>query len=419
MATPESTDKRKGQRAESPRVVVRIPSIDRFRQSYLKDISDGGLFVKAQKQLPLGSFVMLELWPPGWDEAAQLSAKVVRTVDPAKATPEAPAGMALQFVAIPPEIEARLHALVRELAEEESSAEGEDLPGASVARIEEMVGELELLREKVSLLETELTDSRGQIQALTEHATRLVEVQDELDTAQAKVAAGERRVAELEGKLATERKAAVEAREEAKEARELAKESRESATKAREEAKRLSAELDKTKALDRDLRRALGKAAGKPAGKKPGAASRPIAPEDEDEVIVEDLDGSSDPAAAALFEEPKEEDGTELELGLDDLDLGDDAGSLDGSSPLEPERAAAGPTFEEFGKRLGPKTRLIGTDALGAHTPVEEGEALIAELISASPTYSTLLSQVGEKLDAERVRRVLFDLSAKELIELR
>ncbi len=435
-------------------MVVRIPSVDRFRANYLKDLSDGGLFIKAPKTLPVGAFIMLELWPPGWSEPAQISAKVVRAVEAAKATADSPAGMAVRFVSVPPEIERRLEELVRELggdpddageAPEEGAGAAGEPPSASVAQIEALVAELDLLRERSSSLENELIESRGQIQALSDHAAALGEARDELDAAREKLSALEGQLEALRSELAAEKRAAAAAREEAKAARAEVKAAREEAKAVRTEADRLSAELQKNQARDGELQRLLSKAGIKGAGKGP-PPPRPPPPkrelardrdEEEEEVIVEDLDAA--PAKAdeepdggeelsidadadeALDEEVKiEGNDSGLELGLDDLDLGSEDDEA-GAKPLDAGEAdeAAGPAFDEFVRRLGPKTRLIGTDGLWQHRPVEEDEATIADLVGASPTFATLLAQIGDRIAEDRIRKLLFGLKSKELIELR
>ncbi len=89
MSTGEN---RKSPRVNAPHVLVKISSRDRFRSSYLKDLSEGGLFVKTDKAMPQGSELVIDLLPPGWTEALRLRGVVVR----ADKTP-GNAGMAVRF----------------------------------------------------------------------------------------------------------------------------------------------------------------------------------------------------------------------------------------------------------------------------------------------------------------------------------
>ena len=168
--TADPADKRRTPRLNALKVVVRIPSVDRFRTHYLKDISEGGLFVKAEKVLPEGSLLSLELWPPGWDEAVELSAKVIRSTDAATAALEGkPCGMAVQFVSVPVEVDRQLRSLVEAYQGEEAEAQVDPMS----AQIEAMIQELADARAKVSLLETQNAEARGQAEAFAEEVHKL------------------------------------------------------------------------------------------------------------------------------------------------------------------------------------------------------------------------------------------------------
>ncbi len=93
-------DKRRAPRVGAPKVVVRIPSADRFRSHYLKDLSEGGLFIRADRTFPVGSDLTIELWPPGGSPALTLSARITRVTEPAAAQPGHPAGMGVSFVGL-------------------------------------------------------------------------------------------------------------------------------------------------------------------------------------------------------------------------------------------------------------------------------------------------------------------------------
>ncbi len=95
-------------------VVVRIPSADRFRSHYLKDLSEGGLFIRADRTFPTGSDLTIELWPPGGAAALTLSARITRVTEPASAQPGHPAGMAVTFISLTADAQERLRQLITE-----------------------------------------------------------------------------------------------------------------------------------------------------------------------------------------------------------------------------------------------------------------------------------------------------------------
>lgn len=79
---------------------VRFPSPGSFRQSYERDVSQGGLFVATRFPAPVGQKVMLEIHPPA-GEAFRLEAEVVQSVPPTPSEDGSVnllAGMGVQFL---------------------------------------------------------------------------------------------------------------------------------------------------------------------------------------------------------------------------------------------------------------------------------------------------------------------------------
>src|SRR5689334_18126244 len=91
----DGPSRRRQERVKSPRVLLKIPSVARLRTYYLKDLSEGGAFIRLTSPLPIGSECTVELEAPGLEDPLPLKAKVVRIV--AEATPTEPTGMAVQF----------------------------------------------------------------------------------------------------------------------------------------------------------------------------------------------------------------------------------------------------------------------------------------------------------------------------------
>ncbi len=503
---PAPPDKRKASRLNAPKVVVRIPSVERFRTHYLKDISEGGLFVKAEKVLPAGAMLALELWPPGWDQALEVAGKVTRSVDPAAAAAEGrPCGMAVRFVNIPPEVDQQLKALV----EEHGTAVEAPAADPVGAQVEAVVRELAAAREKVSQLNADLVEARGQSEAFTEQIHKLEQEESEARAATARaegqrddlerqLAAETARLtaerdelqrrleketarsaqlggtnAELQRKLEKEKARAdglaaekdalqrkledATSKAEAEQARskeqlevvtgefealtrKFAKE-REEAKTQRERAERLARDLEKREARERGLRSLLDRVSGQ-GGDATGG--------DEDEVVVV---GGSDAETAHEKSEAEEEPpvdaeveavdaieesegafakgpegpgaapDVDLDFDLDDLDLDDQ--TIDDkkeSAPASPSKAAASAepdSFEAFNATLKPRTRLLAGDRLSDHAPKGDQEKLVIELLGASPTFGTLISQLEGRVPEDELRRMLCLLHAGALIELR
>jgi uncharacterized protein (TIGR02266 family) len=84
------SESRKSPRVNAPLIIVKIASRERMKSSYLKDLSEGGLFIRAEKVMPVGRELMVDLLPPGWQAPIRLSGTVVRVES-------SPQGMGLKF----------------------------------------------------------------------------------------------------------------------------------------------------------------------------------------------------------------------------------------------------------------------------------------------------------------------------------
>ena len=476
----DPADKRRNPRLSPLKVVVRIPSVDRFRTHYLKDISEGGLFVKAEKVLPIGSLLSLELWPPGWDEAVELSAKVIRSTDAATAALEgAPCGMAVQFVSVPVEVDRQLKSLVAAYQGEEA-----EVPVDPVgAQIEAMIQELADARAQVSALETQLAEARGQAEAFGEEVQRLQHDEAEARANSVKLAQErtelERKLKELTAKASAEETSLKQQLETARLAREqggreLAEQrdearnvmaqltldrnelerqlkeatasaaeeatlrdqleaargdmaqQREETRQQRERADRLATELKQREGREQAVKRLLNRAT--PRRPEPASVDRA----GEEVVVIGDtgewgaLAAAPAPSPPAGLVEPAGED-LDLEIELGEVDLADeiDLGFSTAAAPSPMlSSAPASPDldepegFAEFSASLKKKTRLSSRSGPGAQRPAGPEENQIFLMLGASPTFGTLLSQLGEKIPEGRLRRVLFDLLNKQLLAL-
>ena len=115
----------------------------------------------------------------------------------------------------------------------------------------------------------------------------------------------------------------------------------------------------------------------------------------------------------------------DLEIELSELDLGEeiDVGfsSAEVPSPMLSSMTLgeAPEGFAAFSGSLKGKTRLLIKSILGSQRAAGPDENQVFLLLGASPTFATLASQLDGKISEERLRRVLFDLLNKQLLELR
>ncbi len=423
IAPPPPSDRR--QRAASFRVVVRIPSADRFRALYLEDVAAGGLFVRAERALPAGAAVTLELWPPGWDHALDIEGQVVRSLDAAAAAAEGRSpGMAIRFVNVAPSVSRQLEALVAE--HRSAPATGTETTGASAASASI---EAAAAREKAARLEVELAEARGQVEALSQRVHVLEARDAESGPIVAECDDLRRRLAEAVGRVESEQVRAKEqlevvTREFEALTRKLARE-REETRLQRERGDRLALELKKSEAREIGLRGLLARVSGaEEAAAGPSAPERAIADAGEREA------GPAGIELAAMGPAPD----LELDLDLDEIIVEDEDEDL--LAPVEivaepkgaadrPPLAPAGPRevpeeeLEAFNTALLPRTRLVAGEHLRGHSPLGSDEAQVIELLDASPTLETLVGQLTGRVSEGEIRRILCLLYSGGLVDLR
>ncbi len=181
--SPQGPERRQHRRVSRPKVLLRIPTVDRLRSQYLKDLSGGGAFIRIAQPLPVGAVLRLEIEAPWLEGALELPATVVRSVPAEKATADEPAGMGVRFDELDADTRARLQQL---LESHGSSTELESTifqESANVqSALEEPKGTSELERTKTGSDEvrSELAEARRRICELEEQLKTLE--QDEATT---------------------------------------------------------------------------------------------------------------------------------------------------------------------------------------------------------------------------------------------
>jgi Tfp pilus assembly protein PilZ len=415
MASGFGSEQRRHPRVAPPKVVLRIPSVDRFREYYLKDLSQGGIFIKAEKLRSVGSELSLELWPPGWKEPLVLAAKVVRTIDPeqAEATHQT-AGMAVAFLPATPEIEQQLQWLVAEHQEAGESA-------GDSALEEEASGDLvvEGLQESLASAKSELAETRGQLEAYAEQAKTLEEENVEL---RVQTKAMEDEGAELREQIAQLGEALEAQRERATalSASVLSEELEEVVGDEEPPVLVASENSNEDLALEVDSSLLQEEPADEPPEDHAGDQAKPESLHELGLELNFEPDDLVDLTAGSA---PSGEEGAPDAL---DLLVDPDAEELNSEELIEeaPQNAPE-PQDEElkalaaFNASLTPKTRLMPGGSLTGYHSEYEDEALLADLLGAAPTFTTLLSQTEGKIEEDTLRLLLQRFQRKGLVSLR
>lgn len=181
------------------RLGVKVATRDAFRASYLRDLSEGGLFVRSQHPLPMGSQVAIELAPPN-HPVLSLLGKVVRREE---------GGFGVQFGELAAEVRSTLDALLAEYQEpsvplppDETALKAEiaDLKGS----IEAYEEELARLRESETALLEKLESAEAEKQVLEDIVTQLQTKAEELEYERAKMTALLSEAADQVAKLQTD-----------------------------------------------------------------------------------------------------------------------------------------------------------------------------------------------------------------------
>lgn len=463
-------DKRRAPRVGAPKISVRIPSADRFRSHYLKDLSEGGLFIRANKVLPEGTELLIDLWPPDEDSPLSLPARIVRATDAASVRLGQEPGMAVAFQQVAPDVAVRLRELIERHGHSVPPPVADDDP---VGRVQQMVAELEEARSQLGQLGSELADARGERQAYAEQLPRL---EQEAQTLRARMleanavkAQAEQARAQAEQartQLEAENKRLREEVSQLKLALEAAKANPES-NALRQKFAELSVELEAARTRERTLAKVLSgsprpaAAAAKPRGGKakppPEEIFVDVPPAPPVESAIDSIDlaldamqiGHEEPSKGAIsfkdepmFANQDIEDATDdmVESPADEDLLSDFLGGEEktdaplsvapDSWPAEPAGGLAGfvleasigegrKTYEDFAKALIRTTRLMPSPGLAKRKPTNVDEALLIEMIAAAPTFGTLISQMGAQVKEERLKQMVYELYARELVDLR
>lgn len=214
-----SDELRRAPRVPAPHVMVKVSTRERMKSTYLKDLSEGGLFVRTDKPLPVGRELVIDLLPPGWSAPLRLSGSVTRV------QAQGPlAGMGVQFDQKDVKALERLKLLAAEYQGQGAGEVATDPWAVDHERqlqqllerfaelqnvLEQREGELKGERERREEAARRALDLACELEAVktrgekrTSDAPQNAQLKVELSVSQREAAELHTRVAELEGELA-------------------------------------------------------------------------------------------------------------------------------------------------------------------------------------------------------------------------
>lgn len=94
-------------------VEVNVESEHNFWTGFTQNLSEGGLFVATEREVPMGSIVQFEMRLPGSDRVWLVVGCVRWARGADAATEDAPVGIGLQFVDVEPELAALIETFIQ------------------------------------------------------------------------------------------------------------------------------------------------------------------------------------------------------------------------------------------------------------------------------------------------------------------
>lgn len=170
-------DRRAINRLPVPRVLVKISTPERMRVAYLKDLSEGGVFIRTDKPLQLERIVDVDLLAPGRVEPIRLRGRITRVQNDEASKIANLQGMGVKFIELTPQAEAALKGLVNEYLTQTRPAVPvpSEVPDGNTVALKQALETAEVLRQTLEAREAELHAEHQRRQELSARVLTLTE----------------------------------------------------------------------------------------------------------------------------------------------------------------------------------------------------------------------------------------------------
>ncbi|MBL8955484.1 MAG: PilZ domain-containing protein, partial [Myxococcaceae bacterium] len=169
---------------------MKISTPERMRVAYLKDLSEGGVFIRTDKPLALERVVDVDLLAPGRIEPIRLRGRITRVQNDEASKLANLQGMGVKFIEVTPQADTALKALVHEYATQSRPAVPvpSAVPDGDTVALKQALETAEVLRSTLTQRETELNAEHERRQELS---VRVITLTQELELIKAKGSDGQ------------------------------------------------------------------------------------------------------------------------------------------------------------------------------------------------------------------------------------
>jgi len=183
-------DRRAINRLPVPRVLVKISTPERMRVAYLKDLSEGGVFIRTDKPLALERVVDVDLLAPGRVDPIRLRGRITRVQNDEASKLANLQGMGVKFIEVTPQADAALKALVQEYSAQARPAVPVQsaVPDGDTVALKQALETAEVLRSTLTQREAELHAEHERRQELS---VRVIALTQELESVKTKGSDGQ------------------------------------------------------------------------------------------------------------------------------------------------------------------------------------------------------------------------------------
>jgi len=168
---------------------VKISTPERMRVAYLKDLSEGGVFIRTDKPLQLERVVDVDLLAPGRVDPIRLRGRITRVQNDEASKVANLQGMGVKFIELTPQADAALKSLVHEYSQPQAAAQPDSqVPDANTVALKQAIETSELLR--TTLIERDEELQKEQVRR-EELSARILLLTEELEGARTRGSDGQ------------------------------------------------------------------------------------------------------------------------------------------------------------------------------------------------------------------------------------